>query len=79
MLSNPELIKNMIENNPMLKNMVDNNPQLKEVLNDPAMLQMMADPQVINSALGMMGRMGNNPFASMMGNSGSFPSPGIFQ
>ena len=76
MLSNPEALRNMINSNPFLKQMVDNNPEMAAALNDPAMMQMMADPQVINAALGMMNRMGNNPLGSMMGGTGSFPSPG---
>lgn len=66
----------MINSNPFLKQMVDNNPEMATALNDPAMMQMMADPQVINAAMGMMNRMGNNPLGSMMGGTGSFPAPG---
>jgi ubiquilin len=76
MLSNPELMRNMINSNPMLKQMVDNNPELQTALNDPQMLQMMSDPQVMQAAMGMAGRMGNNPLGAMMGGQGSFPSPG---
>ena len=78
MLSNPDMLRSMINNNPMLKQMVDNNPEMAAALNDPAMLQMMSDPQVMNAAMGMMNRMGPNPFGSMMGGTGSFPQPGIF-
>jgi len=60
----------------MLKQMVESNPELASSLNDPAMLQMLSDPQVMNAAMGMMNRMGPNPFGSMMGNTGSFPAPG---
>jgi len=79
MLSNPETVRNMINNNPMLKQMIENNPELEAQLSDPAMLQMMSDPQVMNAAMSMMNRMGPNPFGSMMGGLGSFPSPGKFQ
>jgi ubiquilin len=76
LFSNPEALQNMIANNPMLKSMVENNPELQNVFNDPAMMQMMADPQVINAAMGMMNRMGPNPLAFGNNNTGSFPSPG---
>jgi ubiquilin len=77
LLSNPDMLRNMINNNPMLKQMVDNNPELQTALNDPAMLQMMSDPQVINAAMGMMNRGGGmGGLGAMMGNQGSFPSPG---
>jgi len=51
--------------------MVQSNPQLSAMLNDPMMLQMLADPQIISSALSMMGGMGgSNPLAGMMGGQG---------
>lgn len=77
MLSNPDMLRSMINNNPMLKQMVENNPEMAAALNDPAMLQMMSDPQVMNAAMGMMNRMGPNPLGAMMGGTGSFPQPGI--
>lgn len=69
----------MISSNPMLQNMVQSNPQMAAMLNDPAMLQMLANPNVINSALQMlsqggggMGGMGGLGGLGGMGGLGGF-------
>jgi hypothetical protein len=76
MISNPDMMQSMIQNNPTLKNMIDENPELASALKDPSVLQMMMDPQVMDAAMSMMGRMGNNPMGMMQQQRGYWPSPG---
>ena len=76
LFANPEMLQTAINMNPMLKEMVESNPELKSALSNPEVLRMLRDPQVINSAMGMMNRMGPSSFNPMMGNTQSFPAPG---
>lgn len=55
MFTNPENVQNLVASNPFLQSIVQSSPQLAGMLNDPMMLQMLADPQIFNSFLSMMG------------------------
>jgi len=55
MFNNPENIQNLVASNPFLQSIVQSNPQLAGMLNDPIMMQMLADPQIFNSMLSMVG------------------------
>jgi ubiquilin len=43
LLSNPDMLRNMINNNPMLAQMTQNNPQLQSMLNNPEMMRSMGE------------------------------------
>jgi ubiquilin len=54
MLQDPQALQNMINQDPYLRSMVQNNPQMQSALNNPMMLQMMSDPNLLNSVMQMM-------------------------
>ena len=74
-MSNPQMMETMINSNPMLRNMTEQNPELLTALRDPTTLQMLRDPQVISGAMGMLGRMNQNPL-TMQGQQSNLPLPG---
>jgi ubiquilin len=51
MMSNPELIRNMILQNPQMRQVLDANPQLNHVLQDPALMrqtmELMQNPEAL--------------------------------
>jgi len=55
MFTNPENVQNLVASNPFLQALVQSNPQIAGMLNDPMMLQMLADPQIFNTFLSMAG------------------------
>ena len=75
MLKNPQILQSLLDNDPTFKRMADEHPEIRGMLNDPTMLSMLSDPQVINSALNMANR-GSNTSGTMSGNQSSFPKPG---
>ena len=58
MFTNPENVQNLVASNPFLQALVQSNPQIAGMLNDPMMLQMLADPQIFNGFLSMVGGVG---------------------
>jgi len=55
LLSNPEMMTNLMLNNPQLQPMLDANPQIRHILSDPALMrqtmQMMRNPNAMREAM----------------------------
>ncbi len=75
MLQNPQFIDHLMNSDPSFKQMVEEHPEIRGMLNSPAALSMLMDPQILNSALNMSSR-GSSTTGTLSGNRNSFPMPG---
>ena len=76
-MSNPELMRSMMQSDPVTAQLMKQHPEMEYVLSNPSMMRSMLSPDMMEMASGMMQRMRALPTSSTMsGTPGSFPMPG---